>query len=101
MKAKVLGSNPANHPKKVCMTLYGLKMHAEEIWYLLRTRQVECFWATPNRRFIGPWYAYYDGSHYAFGFWFFTVGLYAFKDMKMGLLRCNLIDFVEKLKMVH
>ena len=76
----------------------SFKEHFRQIWYFVRTRQVAVFWARPKGRFLGPHYTWYDGPHYGFGFWLFTVSAWGHKDYDRGQSRFKLLDFLEKLK---
>jgi len=74
---------------------WEIKWHAFEIFRLLRTGQYAWFWT--HKKFIGPRYDWYDGSHYAFGFWWFAITSDDWKDRARGHARIALVKLLEKL----
>jgi len=79
--------------------LSEIRSHCWYIFYFIRTGNREWSWNEKKKgyRFIGPWYTWYDGPHYAFGFWWFKVNLDYFKEDKKYKAKQRLLVLLGKL----
>lgn len=71
--------------------------HCWYIYHFIKDGNWEWSWCRKENKFIGPWYMWYDGPHYAFGFWWFQVNLDYFNEDRKRDARHRLIVLLGKL----
>ena len=67
------------------------------LWYYMWTGQIKIWKANIAYRILGPKHAYYDGHIFAFGLWFYTIGLSDFKDRMQSDVKWNYVGLVNTL----
>lgn len=70
-------------------------------WYLIQTKQWVWFKPDKGNRFLGYSWTYYDGNHYALGFWWWTLSFNDYKDRHTMSLKWTFLEIAERLRIIR